>query len=190
MRHSDAAICSASGPGDQLAVVGGGRRRQRGHSMSPFLHPRSSSRNWRGQIDWRPACISADSIGRSSPSSLSTRRGDSWRPSSHALKPVSAGNGMASTSNGLRQVTGRRHSFSSFAYTELAFDVQLDGWLTEAGHVTDCEKATLNNIPRLTTLMRECRSRGNGREQLLRRRNVRRSARSFGSIAGSVGEFR
>ncbi len=53
---------------------------------------------------------------------------------------------------------GRRHSFSSFAYTELAFDVQLDGWLTEAGHVTDCEKATLNNIPRLTTLMRECKA--------------------------------
>ncbi|WP_425614315.1 hypothetical protein NA78x_004182 [Anatilimnocola sp. NA78] len=54
-------------------------------------------------------------------------------------------------------VDGRERKFSSYAYEALAFDVILDGWLTDAKGITDSEQVTLNALPAHEQRMRECR---------------------------------
>jgi hypothetical protein len=50
----------------------------------------------------------------------------------------------------------RTWTFSAFAYEVLAFDVELDGYLTAAPQLTGSELDALRNIPTLRTLMHEC----------------------------------
>jgi hypothetical protein len=49
-------------------------------------------------------------------------------------------------------------TFSEFAYTALAFDIELDGWIEEVPALTASEKRTLESLPYLRTLMEECRA--------------------------------
>ena len=51
----------------------------------------------------------------------------------------------------------RMRHFSSFAYEHLAFDVVLDGWLSNSRSITDSERAALKGIPYSEALMQECR---------------------------------
>ena len=55
------------------------------------------------------------------------------------------------------ETDGRICTFSSFAYENLAFDIEMDGWLSGASQITASEQATLSKIPRLVALMEECR---------------------------------
>jgi len=48
-------------------------------------------------------------------------------------------------------------TFSSFAYEHLAFDIELDGWLSNSTELTDSERAALNAISHIESLMLECR---------------------------------
>ncbi len=50
----------------------------------------------------------------------------------------------------------RTWTFSAFAYTLLSFDVELDGWLTNAPHMTTSEAGVLDRLPYLRTLLGEC----------------------------------
>jgi len=52
----------------------------------------------------------------------------------------------------------RTWTFSAFAYMFLSFDVRLDGWLTDAPHLTESEKGILDKLPYLRTLLTECRT--------------------------------
>ena len=54
------------------------------------------------------------------------------------------------------QIEGRRYAFSSFAYKYLAFDVVLDGWLTNAPDMTDSERDVLDMLPKVRSLLGEC----------------------------------
>jgi hypothetical protein len=47
--------------------------------------------------------------------------------------------------------------FSGFAYMYISFTVELDGWLTNSPTPTQYENSTLKELPRLRTLMEECR---------------------------------
>ncbi len=50
----------------------------------------------------------------------------------------------------------RTWSFSALAYTFLSFNVELDGWLTDAPCLTEAEKGVLDKLPYLRTLLSEC----------------------------------
>jgi hypothetical protein len=52
----------------------------------------------------------------------------------------------------------RVHTFSSFAYEWLSFDIELDGWLLEAPEITDSERRALERIPWMKNLMAECKA--------------------------------
>jgi hypothetical protein len=54
------------------------------------------------------------------------------------------------------EVDGKRWTFSSFAYTFLAFDIELDGWLTDAPQLTESERNVITHLPYLRTLLLEC----------------------------------
>lgn len=56
------------------------------------------------------------------------------------------------------ETDARFWTFSEFAYTALAFDVELDGWLEEAPTLTKTEKETLKHLPYLRALMEECQA--------------------------------
>lgn len=62
---------------------------------------------------------------------------------------------------------GRGMLFSHFAYECLAFDVVLDGWLTNAPCATDSERLSLARIPEMRAIMHACKvqavSDGNNR---------------------------
>ena len=55
------------------------------------------------------------------------------------------------------QIEGKSCTYSSFAYSYLAFDIELDGWLTNASHQTEAENAMLSAIPQIHSLAWECR---------------------------------
>jgi hypothetical protein len=56
----------------------------------------------------------------------------------------------------LSQVDGKQRTFSAFAYQYLAFDVELDGYLTAAPHLTESEEGALRGFPHVRSLMSEC----------------------------------
>ena len=47
--------------------------------------------------------------------------------------------------------------FSSFAYEWLSFDVELDGWLTNAPCITEAEQRSLEAALKMEALMGECK---------------------------------
>lgn len=51
---------------------------------------------------------------------------------------------------------GKVWKFSAFVYTYLAFDVNLDGFITSAPQWTASEKWALEHLPRFRSLMDEC----------------------------------
>lgn len=53
-------------------------------------------------------------------------------------------------------ILGREFTFSGFVYAYLAFDVELDGWLSGDPARTESEQATLAALPKLRALMGEC----------------------------------
>lgn len=53
-------------------------------------------------------------------------------------------------------VDGRTWKFSGFAYMFLAFDIVLDGFLTDARHLTASEIGAAEELPKLRTMMHEC----------------------------------
>jgi len=53
-------------------------------------------------------------------------------------------------------VDNRTSTFSGFAYTYLSFDVELDGWLSNAPNRTESEKSMLDGIAHMCALMDEC----------------------------------
>lgn len=54
------------------------------------------------------------------------------------------------------QSNSRQMSFSGFAYKYLSFDIELDGWLTNAPELTDSERCYLDGIGQLEVLVQEC----------------------------------
>ena len=56
----------------------------------------------------------------------------------------------------IASIDDRTWTFSAFAYTFLSFDVELDGWLTNAPHLTKTETRVLDKLPYLRTLLCEC----------------------------------
>ena len=57
----------------------------------------------------------------------------------------------------ISSLDGARWTFATFAYTCLAFDIELDGWALPSPVLTDSEVAHLQGLPRLRTMMNECR---------------------------------
>lgn len=57
----------------------------------------------------------------------------------------------------ISSVDGRLCRFSSFAYESLAFDIVLDGCLSDAPAMTESEANDLRELPRLKKLMLECK---------------------------------
>jgi hypothetical protein len=55
------------------------------------------------------------------------------------------------------QSENREILYSSFAYQYLAFDIILDGWLTNAPTITPDEQHWLNQLPHWRELMNECK---------------------------------
>jgi hypothetical protein len=53
-------------------------------------------------------------------------------------------------------VDQKQWSFSKFAYMVLAFDLQLDGWVSNAPALTESERQSLECLPMLRVLMAEC----------------------------------
>ncbi len=51
---------------------------------------------------------------------------------------------------------GREYSYSEFMYERIAFDITLDGWLTNSPFLTESEKALLIQIPQMKSLLFEC----------------------------------
>jgi hypothetical protein len=51
---------------------------------------------------------------------------------------------------------GKEWRFSEFTYKFLAFDVELDGWLTNAPEITTAEKGLLETLPLVRVLLNEC----------------------------------
>jgi hypothetical protein len=51
---------------------------------------------------------------------------------------------------------GKDCRFSGFVYAYLAFDLELDGFITSAPQLTDSERWALEGLPRLHALMDEC----------------------------------
>jgi hypothetical protein len=51
---------------------------------------------------------------------------------------------------------GKAWKFSAFVYTCLAFDLQLDGFITSATRWTRSERWALENLPRFRSLIHEC----------------------------------
>jgi hypothetical protein len=58
----------------------------------------------------------------------------------------------------MSQRDGRPWSFSEFAYRNLAYDIELDGWLTSAPQLTDSERADLESLSNARPLLAECLS--------------------------------
>jgi hypothetical protein len=54
------------------------------------------------------------------------------------------------------ETDGRHWTFSGFAYSFLAIDVELDGYLANASQVIEEERFVIGCLPRLRTLMGEC----------------------------------
>ena len=61
---------------------------------------------------------------------------------------------------------GRVWTFSGFIYAFICFDIELDGFLQNAGNLTPSEIAAARELPRLRSMMNECaeaaRQSGNG----------------------------
>jgi hypothetical protein len=51
---------------------------------------------------------------------------------------------------------GRAWTFSAFAYGYLAFDIELDGFMTAAPRLTESEIWAIEQLPRFHLLMSEC----------------------------------
>jgi hypothetical protein len=51
----------------------------------------------------------------------------------------------------------RTWRFSHFAYKFISFEIELDGWLSNSPTPTQYENNTLQELPRLRSLMEECR---------------------------------
>ena len=51
----------------------------------------------------------------------------------------------------------RLRTFSSFVYEWLSFDIELDGWLRRGEGLTASEQQSLEAMPYIETLTRECR---------------------------------
>jgi hypothetical protein len=54
------------------------------------------------------------------------------------------------------ETDGKHWTFSGFAYSYLAFDIELDGYLANAPKLTEEEEFVLGKLPYLRTLMSEC----------------------------------
>lgn len=52
---------------------------------------------------------------------------------------------------------GKSCKFSSFAYSYLSVDIELDGWLSGSAHQTESEISMLARIRHMHSLMAECR---------------------------------
>ena len=57
----------------------------------------------------------------------------------------------------ISKLDGSRWTFATFAYAVLAFDLELDGWMLQSPVLTESEVAHLQGLPRVRTLMNECR---------------------------------
>lgn len=53
-------------------------------------------------------------------------------------------------------IDGRTWTFSGFVYAFLCFDIVLDGFLENSPVLTEAEKSTIEEIPRLRAMMDEC----------------------------------
>jgi hypothetical protein len=64
---------------------------------------------------------------------------------------------------------GRLWTFSGFAYTFLSYDIELDGFLTNAPALTESETDAIGKIPKLREYMRECAEacRRDGNKEIL-----------------------
>jgi hypothetical protein len=56
----------------------------------------------------------------------------------------------------LSATDGQVWKFSTFVYKYLAFDIVLDGFITNAPRLTMSEKSAINDLPRYRLLMAEC----------------------------------
>ena len=54
------------------------------------------------------------------------------------------------------EIEQKQVKLSSFIYTYLAFDIELDGWLTNAPSATSSEQEIILKIPHVRNLIQEC----------------------------------
>ncbi|HVX61741.1 MAG TPA: hypothetical protein VHC19_14095 [Pirellulales bacterium] len=53
-------------------------------------------------------------------------------------------------------IEAKQWSYAAFAYKFLSFDIELDGWQSDAPEQTESERFFLAQLPRMRELLREC----------------------------------